>query len=823
MHVLLLTQYYTPEPVDKWRELVQALCARGDTVEVLTGFPCYPLGKVYEGYRQTLGFEEPIDGARVVRVPQLPDHSDSAVRRVLYYVSFALSAAFFGLFRTKRPDVILAYQSALPIGFTARVLSVLKRAPYVLDVVDLWPESVAASGMLKSPALLGLIRAGARYVYRHACRINVITRGYRRSLLRLGVRREKLRLIPCWPGRGQFDPVTPHPGFLRQEGLADKFNITYAGAIGPCQGLEVLLQAADRLRDLHEVQFVVAGSGVSMEELTRLRDSMQLSSVQLLGRRSPADVASLFAASEMLFVHLKPNEMSRLSIPSKTLSYLASGRPLLMAVEGEASRLVARHGCGEVVPPSDPIQLAAAIRRHHQRSVAEREMMGAKARRTYEDHFSDATLVPKVIQTLEAAAAEPGWFTQAYRQFGKRTIDVVASASLLAILSPVLTLTAIAVGLRLGSPVLFRQTRPGCHGKLFSVCKFRSMSDRHDSDGAPLPDADRLGVFGRLLRASSLDELPQLWNVLRGEMSLIGPRPLLPEYLERYTKTQARRHEMRPGITGLAQVRGRNAIAWEERFRFDVEYVEKCSPWLDLKILAWTAVKVLRRDAVSAPGHATMTPFRGESPSELFVYGGGGHAKVILEAARAVGLEPVVCDDDPAKSGAKVLGARVLGPSEIFDQARARPAIVAIGSNAARRSVVERITAQWTTVVHPQAVVSTHAELGRGVFVGPAAVVNADAKIGDHAIINTRAVVEHDAHVGDFAHVAPGAVLAGGAVVGSGCLIGAGATLLPGVTIGDGSTVGAGAVVIGDLPPGCTAVGTPARVLPSKTYPARAA
>jgi lipopolysaccharide/colanic/teichoic acid biosynthesis glycosyltransferase len=170
---------------------------------------------------------------------------------------------------------------------------------------------------------------------------------------------------------------------------------------------------------------------------------------------------------------------------------------------------------------------------------------------------------------------------------------------------------ALAVRLKLGPPVLFRQRRPGLHGEPFDLLKFRTMLEARDAAGQSLPDASRLTPFGRWLRSTSLDELPELINVLRGDMSLVGPRPLLVEYLARYTPEQARRHEARPGITGWAQVNGRNAVSWEEKFRLDVWYVDHHSTWLDLKILALTIARVLRRDGISAQGDATMPAFQG--------------------------------------------------------------------------------------------------------------------------------------------------------------------------------------------------------------------
>jgi lipopolysaccharide/colanic/teichoic acid biosynthesis glycosyltransferase len=196
----------------------------------------------------------------------------------------------------------------------------------------------------------------------------------------------------------------------------------------------------------------------------------------------------------------------------------------------------------------------------------------------------------------------------------KRVFDFLAASLALLMLALPLLALAWLIRCKLGSPVLFRQLRPGLHGKPFTMVKFRTMTDARDASGALLPDAQRLTHFGRFLRASSLDELPELWNVLRGEMSLVGPRPLLMQYLPLYSPEQARRHEVRPGITGWAQVNGRNAISWADKFALDVWYVDHSSLWLDVRILWLTVRKVLVRDGISAAGEATMPAFTGTIP-----------------------------------------------------------------------------------------------------------------------------------------------------------------------------------------------------------------
>jgi len=200
-----------------------------------------------------------------------------------------------------------------------------------------------------------------------------------------------------------------------------------------------------------------------------------------------------------------------------------------------------------------------------------------------------------------------------YERYIKRPQDFVCALLAMIVLSPVMLVVALLVRIKLGSPVIFSQERPGRDGKVFKLCKFRTMTDRRDEDGQLLPDDVRLTRFGRILRSTSLDELPELWNILKGDMSIVGPRPLLVKYLERYTHEQARRHEVRPGFTGLAQVHGRNAITWEEKFAWDVKYVDNVTFLGDWKIIFATVKTVLKREGISGGESATMTEFTGRN------------------------------------------------------------------------------------------------------------------------------------------------------------------------------------------------------------------
>ena len=199
----------------------------------------------------------------------------------------------------------------------------------------------------------------------------------------------------------------------------------------------------------------------------------------------------------------------------------------------------------------------------------------------------------------------------------KRFLDLVLSFIMIVLLSPILILVWVLVTLKLGSPALFRQERPGFNGKIFVMYKFRTMTDQRDEHGNYMPDSVRLTSFGKLLRSTSLDELPELFNILKGDMSFVGPRPLLVQYLQRYNQTQARRHEVRPGLTGWAQINGRNAISWKEKFELDVWYVDHWNLFLDMKILWLTMIKVFRREGISAEGEATVEEFMGNDKDTM--------------------------------------------------------------------------------------------------------------------------------------------------------------------------------------------------------------
>ena len=383
---------------------------------------------------------------------------------------------------------------------------------------------------------------------------------------------------------------------------SDAVVVTFIGRLTRDKGLLELYEAWHIVRDRYpHARLVVVGPLESSEsQIRHVVDKFAGDeTVRVIGL--DWDIPPILAASDVLCL-----PTYREGFPVTVLEAAAMAVPVVAtAVPGCTDALV-DGVTGALVPPRDPAELAAALGVYIEHPNL-RASHGTAARRRVQELFRPEPILDATMALYcELLKVRPAPYARAF----KRVFDVVVSAAALVVLSPVLALTALAVAIALGTPVLFRQTRPGLRGRLFTLIKFRSMRLPGDTT---TPDAERLTAFGRVLRATSLDELPELWNVLKGDMSLVGPRPLLVRYLDRYTPEQARRHQVRPGITGLAQVNGRNALSWDAKFELDVWYVDHCSFLLDHKILALTIWQVFARRGITQAGHATAAEFMGPS------------------------------------------------------------------------------------------------------------------------------------------------------------------------------------------------------------------
>jgi colanic acid biosynthesis glycosyl transferase WcaI len=383
MRLLILTLWYYPEPVAKPHDLAMELVKRGNSVTVITGFPNYPKGIIYEGYRVQLWQCEVIDGVKVVRLPFIIDRSGSGLRRLISYFSFTVMAVLASFF-VRRVNVIWTYQIGLPGLF----VKWFKRIHWIHEVQDLWPDWAQTADMGLRPWWFGILERQEKFIYRVADTIVTISDGFRRVLSsKKGVPLTKIQVLPNWANEENFRPVVRDPDLADREGLSNRFNIMYVGNIGIAQALSIVLDSAEILRDISDVQFVLIGDGVDKLHLEEEAVRRRLHNVRFLGSRSQSEVASYIAWADLLFIHLMRKPEYEITIPSKTYAYLASGRPILAAATGDVAQLLEEIDAGIVCPPENAEELAAAIQKFRLIPEAEQKTIGLRGRQAFLTKF----------------------------------------------------------------------------------------------------------------------------------------------------------------------------------------------------------------------------------------------------------------------------------------------------------------------------------------------------------------------------------------------------------------------------------------------------
>lgn len=387
IRVLLLTQWFEPEPTFKGMDFARELVRQGFEVEVVTGFPNYPGGKIYPGYTLKWLQRELIDGVQVTRVPLYPSHDQGAVGRVLNYLSFAASSLFYGLFAAKRPDVIYAYHPPLTVGITAVLIRLFRRVPVVYDIQDMWPDTLRATGMFSNEKALRVVSRVCDWVYRRTDQLVVLSPGFKRLLIERGVPAEKIEVIYNWCAEDSL--AAPH-GLVPDEFFGkDKFRILFAGNMGKAQALDAVLRAAELLQQqAPNLTFVFLGGGVEVRRLQQLAADQSLSNVTFLPPVSMTEVGNYLNAADVLLVHLKKDPLFTITIPSKTQAYMAVGKPILMAVDGDAADLIRDSGCGQIAESENPQAIADAALALMQASSEERNAMAMNSRRFYQEKLS---------------------------------------------------------------------------------------------------------------------------------------------------------------------------------------------------------------------------------------------------------------------------------------------------------------------------------------------------------------------------------------------------------------------------------------------------
>ncbi len=409
MRLLFLSMHYRPEPCDtRTSELAAALAAKGHQSTALTSFPNYPYGRVYDGYRQRPWRVETIDGVKVIRVPMFPDHSRSAKRRALSYLSFWASASSLGPALARRPDLLWIHHPPLTTAVAGAWLARLMRVPFVLEIQDIWPETLVSSGMVREGRLTQAVSRVCRSLYRRAGAIVVTSTGMADNLARKGVPESKVHVLPQWADEEIYRPLPRDEEFGERFGLKRAFNVMFAGNIGAAQNLETMVQAAALLRNEPDVRFVVLGDGLELARLRQMVDGLGLENVSFLGQHPKESMPMFFAWADALLLHLRDDPLFSIMVPNKVQAYMACGRPLLCAMKGDAAAFIAQSEAGVVTSPEDPRAMADGVLRLKSASIEERERMGAQGRRAFERLFAKEVLVDRYEALFHSLLAGKG-------------------------------------------------------------------------------------------------------------------------------------------------------------------------------------------------------------------------------------------------------------------------------------------------------------------------------------------------------------------------------------------------------------------------------
>jgi colanic acid biosynthesis glycosyl transferase WcaI len=404
MRVLYLSQWFEPEPILKGAGFVRGLTERGHEVEVITGFPNYPTGKIYQGYQLSLHSRDLVEGVPVNRVALYPSHNRSSAQRIVNLFSFALSALFHGTFRAKRFDVLYAYPP-IPTALAAAAICAIRRRPYVMDVQDLWPDSVIKSGMPGTRWMERIIGVMCNFAYRRAARIVSQSQGIADRLVERGVPREKISVIYNWAHEDEPGP----PVDLARYGFEGRFNILYGGNLGRVQGLDVLIRAAQVAgRQVPHLQLTLMGNGVEADRLRDLAAELGAYNVRIEPGVPREQVGQVFAAADVLVLHLIDDPLFEITVPHKTQSYMAAGKPVLIGVAGEAAQLVTEAGAGVMAEPGNVEAIAEAMVQMAHMPPEELHAMGARGQQFYRRQFSFAAAMEATDAAIRRAVADAG-------------------------------------------------------------------------------------------------------------------------------------------------------------------------------------------------------------------------------------------------------------------------------------------------------------------------------------------------------------------------------------------------------------------------------
>ena len=564
-----------------------------------------------------------VDGINIIQLDINYSNSIDFFKRSFKFIKFSFKGIRLAF--KINPNLIIASSTPLTVAIPGIILRYLKGTTFIFEVRDLWPKLPIAMGVIKNKIIINTLKLLEIIAYKSSDSIIALAPGIIKGIEEKKIKKSKIHLIPNIADLDLFNPKTKildkNPKLLKKYNSSiKKTNLiaAFTGAHGLANGLENLLEVAKELKRMKrdDIKIIFIGEGALKNKLINDVKLFKLNNCIFIDSISKKELAEILQESVHLGLMVLKNipDFYNGTSPNKFFDYLACGLPVINNYPGWLSELIIKNELGFAIPPGDNKLFATKLI-----AIADNKnilLKMSKNCRSCAEIFNKNSLINKfysIIRTTykEHKGRENNYlFCKSY-ELTKSVLDRLTSLVLLIFLSPLLVLISIIVFIKLGSPIFFIQERPGLNNKIFKLIKFRSMKNDKQINGTYKDDYLRIDNFGKFFRSTSLDELPELINILKGDMSFVGPRPLLKEYLGLYSEEQIKRHNVRPGITGLAQIKGRNLLNWEKKFNLDLYYIRKRNPILDMKILIITFWKVFSREGINSNNYATQEKFKG--------------------------------------------------------------------------------------------------------------------------------------------------------------------------------------------------------------------
>ncbi len=601
MKILYIDQYFSTRQGNSGTrsyEFARRLVDKGHQVTMITTASRY---SNLRGQRQWLRRQK-IEGIDVISLRIDYGQSMGYLRRTLSFAAFMLASIVLAALGQKH-DLVFASSTPLSVGVSGAVAAWLRRIPFVFEVRDLWPQAPIELGIIKNPVLIALLRMTEKWIYRRATRINALSPGMAEAIAATGIDAQKISMIPNASDPDLVPKKSARRSVRQRYGLrAGSFLVVYAGALGPANDLSALIEVAVEVRRAGEkkIRFLIAGQGSDENRIRRLAADRNLDNVIFTGALSRDEVGAILAAADLGVTCFAPLPVLQTCSPNKMFDYFSADLPQMVNTPGWIEETVVKNGAGFYWPTDDPKAGARKIV-ELSKDADMRKTMQMRAGQLAAGHFDRGLLADKLLALFTEARSESA---AGFPEFARNLFDKTLALAALSFLSPLFCVVAIAIRTEDGGPVFYKARRIGLGGKPFSMMKFRTMVVGAEKMGLGLNVADndeRITKTGAFLREWSLDEAPQLLNILAGEMNIVGPRPALTEHVEKYSDEQKRRLRVQPGLTGWAQINGRNALTWDEKLDYDLWYVKHRSFYLDMAIIAKTFGVVFRKEGLYEP------------------------------------------------------------------------------------------------------------------------------------------------------------------------------------------------------------------------------